>query len=97
MKTAPMLSPQRRAQPSEAAPLETTCSSWGGPTMTVGHALFAGTLTAYILIAIRFEERDLVRQLGDRYMTYRQRVPMLVPGTRRAAGSPSFTRSRPVP
>ncbi|HEX4852858.1 methanethiol S-methyltransferase [Arenimonas sp.] len=52
---------------------------WGGPTMTVGHALFAGALTAYILVAIRFEERDLARQLGDRYLAYRQRVPMLVP------------------
>jgi len=56
---------------------------WGGPTMTVGHALFAGGLTGYILIAIRFEERDLVRQLGDRYLAYRQRVPMLVPFTAR--------------
>lgn len=72
---------------------------WGGPTMTVGHALFAGALTTYILIAIRFEERDLVRQLGDRYMTYRQRVPMLVPFTARpyrddaSASAPASTTS----
>ena len=52
---------------------------WGGPTMTAGHALFAAAMTAYILVAIGFEERDLVRQLGDRYLAYRKRVPMLVP------------------
>jgi len=56
---------------------------WGGPVMTVGHALFAGALTAYILIAIQLEERDLVRQLGERYVSYRQKVPMLVPGLAR--------------
>lgn len=53
---------------------------WGGPVMTVGHLVFAASLTAYILIAIRLEERDLVRQLGHRYESYRQQVPMLVPG-----------------
>lgn len=56
---------------------------WGGPTMTVGHALFAGALTVYILVAIQLEERDLVRQLGERYANYRQKVPMLVPGLAR--------------
>jgi protein-S-isoprenylcysteine O-methyltransferase Ste14 len=53
---------------------------WGGPVMSAGHLLFAAAMTAYILVAIRFEERDLVRQLGDRYVQYRGRVPMLVPG-----------------
>ena len=56
---------------------------WGGPVMTVGHAIFAGALTVYILVAIQLEERDLVRQLGDRYLSYRQKVPMLVPGLAR--------------
>ena len=55
---------------------------WGGPVMTVGHCLFASAMTAYILIAIRFEERDLVRQLGDRYRDYRRQVPMLLPWPR---------------
>ena len=53
---------------------------WSGPTMSVGHALFAGVMTAYILVAIRLEERDLVKQLGARYEVYREQVPMLVPG-----------------
>lgn len=52
---------------------------WSGPVMTVGHALFAVAMTSYILIAIQFEERDLVRTLGERYKHYRKEVPMLVP------------------
>lgn len=52
---------------------------WGGPVMSAGHLLFSAAMTGYILIAIRFEERDLVRQLGDRYVLYRRQVPMLIP------------------
>lgn len=53
---------------------------WSGPVMTAGGMLFAAAMTAYILIAIRFEERDLIRILGPAYERYRQSVPMLVPG-----------------
>lgn len=52
---------------------------WAGPTMSVGHLLFAAAMSAYILVAIQLEERDLVRQLGSRYCVYREQVPMLVP------------------
>ena len=52
---------------------------WGGPLMTIGHFLFAAGMTAYILIAIRLEERDLVRSHGPLYEQYRERVPMLIP------------------
>jgi protein-S-isoprenylcysteine O-methyltransferase Ste14 len=52
--------------------------------MTAGHGLFAAAMTAYILVAIRLEERDLVRQLGQSYEDYRQRVPMLVPALPKA-------------
>ncbi len=52
---------------------------WMAPTMTLAHLLFAVATTAYILVAIRFEERDLVREYGKRYERYRQKVPMLVP------------------
>ncbi len=55
---------------------------WATPTMTVTHLLFALMTTAYILIAIQFEERDLVAALPE-YSEYRKRVPMLVPGTKR--------------
>jgi methanethiol S-methyltransferase len=51
---------------------------WCTPNMTATHLLFAVATTAYILIAIRFEERDLARALPQ-YDTYRARVPMLVP------------------
>ncbi len=57
---------------------------WAIPTMTVGHALFAAGMTLYILIAIRYEERDLTALLGDSYAHYRTRVGMLLPGIGKA-------------
>jgi len=51
---------------------------WSAPVMTVAHLVFAVMTTAYILVAIQFEERDLVRAHGE-YAEYRKRVPMLVP------------------
>lgn len=52
---------------------------WATPTMTMAHLLFAVTTTAYILIAIQLEERDLVAYHGADYERYRQEVPMLIP------------------
>ena len=56
---------------------------WSTPTMTLAHLLFSVATTAYILIAIQLEERDLVREHGDSYEAYRQSVPMLIPFARR--------------
>lgn len=55
---------------------------WAAPTMTVAHLVFALATTGYILVAIRFEERDLVNEHGDSYVSYRKDVPMLVPKIR---------------
>jgi protein-S-isoprenylcysteine O-methyltransferase Ste14 len=53
---------------------------WATPTMTVAHLVFAMATTAYILIAIQLEERDLADIHGPAYEAYRKQVPMLVPG-----------------
>ena len=58
---------------------------WMTPVMTFAHLLFAIATTAYILIAIQLEERDLVHEFGDHYEDYRRRVPMLVPFSRLSA------------
>jgi protein-S-isoprenylcysteine O-methyltransferase Ste14 len=56
---------------------------WATPTMSVGHLLFAVVCTAYMLVAIRFEERDLITHFGEQYRTYRDQVPGLIPRRRR--------------
>ena len=54
---------------------------WSTPTMTLTHLLFAAVTTAYILVAIQLEERDLM-DAHPEYAVYRRRVPMLVPAWR---------------
>jgi methanethiol S-methyltransferase len=56
---------------------------WAAPTMTAGHLLFSIATTGYILLAIQFEERDLVATLGNQYRDYRSGTSMLVPLPRR--------------
>ncbi len=58
---------------------------WATPDMTVSHLLFAVMTTAYILLAVPLEERDLEAAHGDAYRNYRHRVPMLIPGLSRRA------------
>lgn len=55
---------------------------WATPTMSLGHLVFVAGTTAYILIALQFEERDLVDAIGNAYVEYKKRVPMLLPWPR---------------
>ncbi|HEY5559089.1 MAG TPA: NnrU family protein [Steroidobacteraceae bacterium] len=52
---------------------------WAAPTMTTGHLLFTLATTAYMLVAIQLEERDMIRFHGQAYVEYRKRVSMIVP------------------
>ncbi len=63
---------------------------WSTPALTLGHALFASAMTVYVLIAIRYEERDLAAALGEPYRRWRAATPMFVPRVsgRDQAGSP---------
>lgn len=62
---------------------------WSTPRMTEGHLLLAVGMTIYILIAIRYEERDLVGYFGRDYEEYRERVGMLIPGIGRRKAPPA--------
>ena len=66
---------------------------WAAPTMTASRFMFACLMTAYILLGLYFEERDLVRQFGERYRAYRRAVPGLLPWRlpRKLPSAPSTT------
>jgi methanethiol S-methyltransferase len=62
---------------------------WATPTMTVAHLVFAIMTTAYILVAIQFEERDLIA-VHPEYAEYKRNVPSLIPFAKRrvSGGAP---------
>ena len=66
---------------------------WASPTMTVGHLVFAVGTTAYILIAIQLEERDLVDIHGEEYEAYRKSTSMILPLPKKKGESPTVESS----
>jgi methanethiol S-methyltransferase len=68
---------------------------WATPIMTIGHLVFAVATTAYILVAIQLEERDLVNRYGETYREYRRHVWMLVPLPKRTRALETLEK-RPV-
>ena len=54
-------------------------AAWATPDMSQGHFVFALVSTLYILVALRFEENDLLNSLGEAYKSYQERVPQLIP------------------
>jgi len=44
---------------------------WATPKMTIGHLLLAAGMTLYVLIAMRYEERDLITRFGRTYALWR--------------------------
>lgn len=69
---------------------------WATPTMTLGHLLFATGMTAYMLVAVVFEERDLLEAFGRQYAEYQRRVPMFLPrlGTRQPEANLDCLRNK---
>jgi methanethiol S-methyltransferase len=72
---------------------------WAAPTMTTGRLVFAVVTTLYMLVAIQFEEHDLLEFFGQDYADYRRRVPMLIPlmRRRRSTGPPESGTSSGAP
>jgi protein-S-isoprenylcysteine O-methyltransferase Ste14 len=64
-----------------------TLAFWATPHMTFGHLFFAFMCTAYMVVAIQFEERDLIQTYGTNYETYRKSVSMLIPMRPKGAAS----------
>jgi len=58
---------------------------WATPVMTVGHLAFAALVTGYIFMGLWFEERDLIAEHGENYLSYRRQVRGLIPLPKRPA------------
>lgn len=52
---------------------------WSTPKMTVGHLVFAGGTTVYIVIGLLLEEQTLRGILGEEYRKYCERTARFIP------------------
>lgn len=59
--------------------LGTLVGIWSTPTMTMTHLMLSAPLTVYVLMSLRYEEKDLVTTLGENYVDYQKRVRMIIP------------------
>jgi methanethiol S-methyltransferase len=59
--------------------LGTLIGIWSTPHMTVTHLIYALLLTGYILIGVRYEEKDLIHEFGDQYLAYKKSTPAIIP------------------
>lgn len=55
---------------------------WSAPTMTLDRMVLALGFSAYIVVGVTMEERDLRRHLGATYVSYAKRVGTIVPRIR---------------
>jgi len=68
---------------------------WSAPTMTAAHLFFAVMTTGYMLVAIQFEEKDLVSHFGTQYQDYQRSAPMLIPFTKmKKTKAPTLSNER---
>lgn len=52
---------------------------WAAPDLSIGHAVLSAGMTLYIVIGVHFEERALLRELGEEYARYQRRTPRFLP------------------
>lgn len=52
---------------------------WAVPAATLGHFVFAASISVYIFIGLYFEEKDLIAEFGESYREYKRRVAKLIP------------------
>lgn len=76
---APFVQPWLYRQVRNPLMLGFLLAFWAAPTMSQGHLLFAAVVTGYILFGVTIEERDLQKFLGEDYIAFRKRTPMLIP------------------